>query len=322
MIKDKIVSIQYLRGLAALAVVFCHFGSHLYSYRNLSNILSFGQNGVFVFFLISGFIIVYSLIQSNYKVGQFFNFLLKRSIRIDPAYIVAILLTLALFKVLTYIPSYRGAKFHFIPAQFLANIFYVIPFTKYRFYLNVSWTLCIEFQFYLLIGIGYFLNSNWIYRTIFLILFTLSCLIRFPTIYVVFTYAPIFGLGISLVNYYLEPKWFNLILPFFCLAFVEIKFGIPIFILVLLTSLTILYLKKNIPLLGFLGDISYSLYLIHTLVLLLVSGLNKKLGVDMEHNQLLWLFLQVIFAIVFSYFYYLLIEKPSVNFSKKIFYKK
>ncbi len=40
---DKILSIQYLRGLAALGVVFCHFG-----------LFTDGQIGVSVFFLISG----------------------------------------------------------------------------------------------------------------------------------------------------------------------------------------------------------------------------------------------------------------------------
>ncbi len=54
MTNNKIVSIQYLRGIAALGVVVCHYGS------NISSLLNFGQNGVFVFFLISGFVIVYS----------------------------------------------------------------------------------------------------------------------------------------------------------------------------------------------------------------------------------------------------------------------
>src|SRR5471030_3192282 len=100
MSKDKIVSIQYLRGLAALGVVFCHYGS------NLSSIFNFGQTGVFVFFLISGFIIVYSLIKSGYQPAQFFTFLLKRSIRIDPAYYITIFLTITLFYILSLIPSF------------------------------------------------------------------------------------------------------------------------------------------------------------------------------------------------------------------------
>ena len=59
--EKKILSIQYLRGLAALAVVLCHYGSNLTPYPKLSEAFNFGQAGVHVFFLISGFIIVYSL---------------------------------------------------------------------------------------------------------------------------------------------------------------------------------------------------------------------------------------------------------------------
>jgi len=152
----KIVSIQYLRGLAALGVVLCHYGSGLTDYPRLSSFFSFGQTGVFVFFLISGFIIVYSLNKSNYESKQFFKFLLKRSIRIDPSYFVVILLTIVLFKILAYLPSFKGERIVLIPGQLIAHIFYAVPFTKYPFYNHVFWTLSVEFQFYLLIGILYF----------------------------------------------------------------------------------------------------------------------------------------------------------------------
>jgi peptidoglycan/LPS O-acetylase OafA/YrhL len=45
--EGKILSIQYLRGLAALGVVFCHYGSSLISYPKLSSFFNFGQTGVF-----------------------------------------------------------------------------------------------------------------------------------------------------------------------------------------------------------------------------------------------------------------------------------
>src|SRR5471030_1551501 len=90
---NKIVSIQYLRGLAALGVVFCHYDS-----------FGFGQLGVFVFFLISGFIIVYSLTMSQYEPRFIFRFLLRRSVRIDPSYFAVVVLTILLFKILSFMP--------------------------------------------------------------------------------------------------------------------------------------------------------------------------------------------------------------------------
>lgn len=317
MSKDKIVSIQYLRGLAALGVVFCHYGS------DLSSIFNFGQTGVFVFFLISGFIIVYSLIKSDYKPSQFFTFLLKRSIRIDPSYYVVIILTLALFKIMSAIPSFKGSAIPLIPGQFIAHILYIVPFTEYHFYNNVFWTLCVEFQFYLLIGILYFLSDNSIYKFIFLILFSLTSLIPFSNSYfLVFNYAAIFSLGISLVTLYQNKCWQNLLLPIFLLMLITFKFSSSIFILLLLSSFAIFYFNLIIKPLAFLGDISYSLYLTHALTFIVFTGSAKRLHIDLSHYKFFWLIVEVSVAILISYIFYLLIEKPSLRLSKHIFYKK
>lgn len=310
---SKIVSIQYLRGLAALGVVLCHY---------YSSIFSFGQSGVLVFFLISGFIIVYSLIKSEYKPSQFFKFLLKRSIRIDPSYFVTILVTITLFKILSYIPSYRGQRTDFIPGQFIAHIFYIVPFTKYPFYNPVFWTLCVEFQFYLIIGLIYFLSSSDIYKTIFLVLFGLTGLIPFAnSYYLVFNYAPIFALGISLVTLYQRRTLFCLIIPCILLGLIGYKFGIPILLLLMMSCYIVMYLKKFITALMLLGDISYSLYLTHSLVLIVFLGIMKKLQLNLT-NEFVLLPVEVLLALIFAYFFYRYIEKPTLLLSKRIFYKK
>ena len=319
---DKIVSIQYLRGMAALSVVLCHYGSNLQSYPVLSRVFNFGQTGVQVFFLISGFIIVYSLIKSNYRPQQFFKFLLKRSIRIDPSYFVVILLTLILFKMLSYMPSFRGEKLPFIPGQFIAHIFYFVPFTKYPFYNHVFWTLCVEFQFYILIGMLYFLYDSLIYKSVFTVLLSLSCLVPFENVYLVFVYAPIFALGISLVSFYDNRTWLNAILPAFLLGLIEYKFGLSIFILLFVTALIIFLLKLFIKPLKVLGDISYSLYLTHPFILIVILGITKKIALPTDKYQLFCLFIEVVIAISFAYLFYRLVEKPSSDLSKRIFYKK
>jgi len=320
---NKIVSIQYLRGLAALGVVLCHYGSSLSSYPLLSSFFNFGQSGVYVFFLISGFIIVYSLSKANYKPGQFFKFLLKRSIRIDPSYIVVILLTIALFKILAHIPSFKGREINFVPGQFIAHLFYVVPFTKYHFYDHVFWTLSVEFQFYLLIGILYFISNNHLYKVTFLILFSATCLIPFTNAYyLVFNYVPIFATGISLVEFYLNRKWVNRILPLLLLSLVAYKFGFPVFILLIFTIAIILLFKLTIKPLKVLGDISYSLYLTHPLVLIVVLGIAKRLQFATLQNQLLSLFFETTIAILFAYLFYRTVEKPTTILSKHIFYSK
>jgi exopolysaccharide production protein ExoZ len=320
---NKILSVQYLRGLAALGVVACHYGAAFTLYPALAAALNFGQTGVYVFFLISGFIIVYSLEKAKYKIGKFFIFLLKRSIRIDPAYYITILLTILLFKYLSAVSPVTGEKFVLIPQQLIAHLLYVVPFTQYDFYMHVFWTLCIEFQFYLLIGLFYFISTRKLFKIPFLVLFSLSSFLRWPDgYYLVFTYGVIFATGISLVALYQNRTWLNAILPALFLVLVGRKFGIPVFLLITISSFIIVFYKSTIRPLGFLGDISYSLYLIHTLISVILIKVIVKFSINVSGLPTIWLFFEVLIAILCSYLFYKLIEKPSLNYSKMFFYKR
>jgi len=115
--------------------------------------------GVLVFFFISGFIIVYSLEKSGSKPNQFFTFLIKRSIRIDPPYWAVIALYIALGFFLNNLSSYHGKHLELIPGQVIAHILYAVPLAEYQFYNHIFWTLSVEFQFYILIGLLYFLSD-------------------------------------------------------------------------------------------------------------------------------------------------------------------
>lgn len=247
--------------------------------------------------------------------------MIKRSVRIDPAYIAAILLTLFLFKILAAIPSFKGQSIPFIPLQFLAHVFYVVPFTKYAFYNHVFWTLCVEFQLYILIGSLFFLSDKRNYQVLFLFIFCATSFINWPNgYYIVFTYAPVFASGIALLMFKLYKKKFYAILTLFFLAIVVFNFGWLISLLLLLSCLCILYFNFNIPVLTFLGNISYSLYLTHVLSYIVFTGIVKRMNADLSANQLPWLAIEVLFAILVSWGFYMLIEKPSIQLSKKFFY--
>jgi exopolysaccharide production protein ExoZ len=318
-----IYGVQYLRGFAALAVVFCHYGSGLSHYPMLSSIFNWGQTGIHLFFLISGFIIVYSLTKVNYTVSQFFKFLLKRSVRIDPAYYVTILLTLVLFYLLSLTPSFKGTAIPFIPQQFLAHLFYIVPFSGYKFYNHVFWTLCVEFQFYLIIGLLYFIIQTRLYKRSFLLIFSLSCLVNLPNAYyLVFTYAPVFCLGIILVDVYNKKAGvYEYLLIVLFMILIIFKFSIGLLLLLTISAIAILFVKRHNRLLFTLGNMSYSLYLTHGLIFIIVIGLLKQLRFNLEDNQLLGLSIEVSVALFVAYLFYVVIEKPSLKLSKKIFYK-
>lgn len=132
------LSIQYLRGFAAFAVVYFH----LYQ--------TTGQQGVAVFFVISGFIMMDIM---NKKHRTFFEFFKARFFRVAPLYYLLTLLTLLLG--IAYDPS-------------IQRIIQSFTFTALGSVLPVGWTLTFEFIFYTLVSISILFFKRMVYRLIFL----------------------------------------------------------------------------------------------------------------------------------------------------------
>lgn len=91
---NMILSIHYLRGIAALLVVLFHFRDKLnnvYTQKDLGDLLfGGGLAGVDLFFLISGFIIVYST--KKKEINNILFFFVRRAFRIYPLLIISCVL--------------------------------------------------------------------------------------------------------------------------------------------------------------------------------------------------------------------------------------
>ncbi len=137
---NKVLSIQYLRAVAALMVVFHHARIPYEGFQSPLNGLSFGQAGVDIFFVISGFI-MYSTAERA-RAG---DFLRRRLIRIVPMYWIAILVTL-LIKTGMFHADFSlkdiGLSLAFIPHYHLIHTDKIWP------YLIPGWTLNFEMLFY------------------------------------------------------------------------------------------------------------------------------------------------------------------------------
>lgn len=126
---DKLESIQMLRAVAALAVVFFHIPL----FRN-------GNWGVDIFFVISGFIMALVTAQSS---SYFFT---KRVIRVVPLYWLG---TLCVFAVALVLPSMLDNTTADVPGM-LKSLFF-IPYQKGEYVqplLYLGWTLNFEMFFY------------------------------------------------------------------------------------------------------------------------------------------------------------------------------
>ena len=104
--------IDGLRGVAALLVAFVHLSeaAKIASVPVLGYVMQHGGLGVEIFFVISGFVIAYSVRNGDHTVSFLGRFALRRSIRLDPAYWVTIACEIALVKLsLMLIPTHKVA---------------------------------------------------------------------------------------------------------------------------------------------------------------------------------------------------------------------
>jgi peptidoglycan/LPS O-acetylase OafA/YrhL len=152
---SRLRTIDGLRGVAALGVVFYHVdvGARL-SYGDwtpawVTWLLHQGALGVDVFFVISGFVIAYSVRAATYTPAFLGVFALRRFIRLDPPYWAAIALEIALIELTLRLgagsgsiglPSVQQILAHVVYAQHVLGLGDIVP---------VFWTLCYEIQFYL-----------------------------------------------------------------------------------------------------------------------------------------------------------------------------
>src|ERR1700744_2827189 len=100
-----------LRGIAALMVLFFHYmlstdsKSHP-SLHLLYKVSVFGQTGVTLFFVLSGFLITRILLSTKHTKKYFAGFYTKRMLRIFPLYYLALVLFYFVIPVITGAPQY------------------------------------------------------------------------------------------------------------------------------------------------------------------------------------------------------------------------
>lgn len=317
----KIASITMLRGIACLAVCFMHFSGTLHS-EHLNSIAKYGAYGVPIFFAISGFILPYSMDRADYRISNFFRFFAKRIVRIEPAYIVSIIGVVVLSTVAQF-SSFSSTEQISVDSTTWFHLLYLIEFVDGQWLNPVYWTLAIEFQFYILIGLIFpFLNS----RNLAVLLVAFVSLCSIPLLledsrYVIY-YLPMFLPGLLFYWYKSER-----ISPILFAALVMLLGGLGYYSYDIIGPictgfflLFIIFVHKPWRPLVFIGTISYSLYLIHTIIG--TDGIiNFMQNYITDPNDQIWLTILTFPIVVFiTWVFYLLIERPSIRVSKRIKY--
>jgi len=334
--------IDALRGLAAVAVAVMHLYERLRGYYPsesfyqkrttagflIYDFINLGKVGVVVFFLISGFVIPYSLYNKDLK-----QFAVSRFFRLYPAYWFSI----ALFVAITGVPPLL---------QLLANITMLQKFVGVADLIGVYWTLQIELIFYFICAIlfraGLIYNDSALKKAfyVFLGLSLIMALVRFFTEKKIPVAVPlgldIMFLGMIWKRYTMGESVFTkkkmravvllfigtlLLVSFLAYnkdqGFEEAWYKyFASYSLAMLTFFCFYHFKWHNNLLLFLGRISYSLYLLHGVAIEIVDYLRKNYFSGLSSGVYIILFFAITLALsVSSYFF---IEKPAITVGRHI----
>ncbi|EJL90280.1 acyltransferase [Pantoea sp. GM01] len=345
---NKVICVHHLRGIAALLVVFFHFRSFLdgvYT-QNLdlgTKIFGAGAFGVDLFFMISGFIIALA----THKPVKSLTFIVRRFFRIYPLFIF--IFVIGIFTVY----GYHSSNELFRSALFIHNN-YSKQSPGFGFnILGPAWTLGYEVYFYFIFMVSMALSHKYrllisslliilpivILQLIFSSQFSLSAdaavnvnngLIRFVSspILVEFvigmTLYYVYSSGVKIERNYSAIIYYSCLLIFLSMYFLSktYGFGLTSFGVWSLTLLVgcLTYDKsigfKSYKALVFLGDISYSLYMSHYLIIKCLEFYRPSWWWDTTGMPkfILASFICLFIATALHY----LIEKPFINFGKNL----
>jgi peptidoglycan/LPS O-acetylase OafA/YrhL len=334
--------IDAFRAMAALMVFGFHITPHLGGFP--AQVLGHGWLGVQVFFAISGFVIAHSVGLSRITPQYVGNFIFRRSVRLDPPYWVVIALALVLLAASNAVLPDSAAA---VPAwgAVFAHVFYLQNILGYGDILDIFWSLCIEVQLYLvfvlLLGVVQsFSPDRRDFRgrvgvaavAVFVVLAILSFAatpwfgLR-PKVWFL-TYWNQFFLG-ALAAWVLERRvaggWFLGYAGILAAAATFLASNIED-LTALVTAVVILaagergWLRGGLNWSGLqeLGRLSYSFYLIHTLVLARLTRLVVRVGVTAAIAPFLVIPLGLVASVVAAWSLYRLAELPCVHLSKRL----
>ncbi len=316
-----------LRAIAALSVCLFHFICTVIGFIDSKVILDvfyYGHYGVQMFFVISGFVIPWSLYHSSYVIKNYFTFVIKRIIRLEPLYIVSLMCAIAHTYIRMRSPHYNGVDTTPNLTQIVLHIGYLIPFFKSQHWIRpVYWTLAIEFQYYLSIGLLFplIVSKKIAIRTLSYAVFLSGSF--FVSEFLPY-FLPPFLFGISLFLYktkIIEWKELSIITAAAAIEmFVFHNIGTFIFSSIAYVAILFFSEYKN-KVLTFLGNISYSIYLFHSLTgLVLINYFSHLVTAPLYKFILILAALGL--TILFSYIVYRLVELPSKRWSSKIKLRK
>jgi len=355
-----------IRGLAALYVLIGHarwllwegyregYLLHPQSYNQASKILVsllafFGKGhvAVILFFVLSGFVIHYSIIKREKNKLDILDYFKRRLLRIYPPLLFCMLLTLVLDLTGKYIYGYsiyfQSTPVPLINENIISNLNWITAIGNLLMVQGIYthvwgtngplWSLMYEWWFYMLYPCIFYLykkNRYLSYAVVWLLFIIASNgLFDNKLASAVFNYLLCWSLGALLADVLLERislHWF--IVPLvICLIELCIKGDSPVIIdtltgfvftallFALLKFKALFSLHRVFDWFNLLGDYSYTLYVIHLPILVMINGIVLNLTGNKMPQNFYIMFISIAFVLAVAYLVHFFTEIP---FRRKI----
>lgn len=340
---NKIYSLQVFRGLAALMVLLAH--SNIMLNKSLfSGAFIPGYIGVDFFFVLSGFIIMLTC-KKEIGTGKIYHYTMKRVLRVFPAYVIYTALAFFISYIYEQATGTRLIYWIYVNFQNFIQSISLYPFSsdKTRLpILPVAWTLTHEMLFYAAFATVFFVRKNyvllliplaWVGLIVFYpslgingknflvdvffssrnIEFIIGCLMAYYANHhlnwKVSLISLLAGIGLIII------AWTNTLSGHSITTLSDwATYGIPFAMIIFgATRLERFIHNKEGSLFRFfvyLGDASYSIYLVHFIVIIICKRTLNDFGMEYGYVEF-WLTSAI--ALVVSLALYELIEEPMIK---------
>jgi peptidoglycan/LPS O-acetylase OafA/YrhL len=312
----RLRELDSLRGIAAFAVILFHYYYRypkIFNVENSLDIFYFGQYGVHLFFIISGFVISHSIVNLNSPV----KFLKKRFLRLYPTYWICMTIT---YLIVTFF-GLPGREVAFV--EWIGNFLMVQSLFGIKSVDGVYWSLTVEVLFYCLISI-LIIKAFRKYSDILVFLWIgaifINTVYKIPYFDVLLNlkYGPYFIAGIIFSKLYYDQQYniknyIVLFLSILC-AFIIDSTLIGCFIISILYCLFFLLTRNKLKpldnnLLVFMGSISYPLYLIHQNIGYVILS-YIKINTDILFVKYSYYLIPILPVVAISYLIHVYCEIP------------
>ncbi|MDB4238742.1 acyltransferase [Alphaproteobacteria bacterium] len=304
-LNNKFDQLESFRGILALCVSLIHVQFAISILTNNFIIKAGGGDWpVDFFFVLSGFVISYAYGNKVKSRATFYVFIRKRFWRLYPLHLLTLLI-FVFIEAARYIvefyypgtiirPGFEGSDY----SAFISNLFLFHAFTgDIGSFNGPSWSISVEFYTYFLFGIVALLFKNRLFIYIILIIFSFLRIFLFETDLIftseLFFSRCIYGFSLGVVacyfvnRYKINSKYGVLLfyltgLLFLCIMYFpvtkfvavipQVLFAVSIYALIFINKRSSLYKLMTNRFFVYLGKISYSIYMWHIVVWIVVGN--------------------------------------------------